>query len=144
MTPRDKQAKEQEKAAEQAGDEAAQAIKDETGIGDKPPSDPAELRAEIEETREELGDTVEALSTKADVKGQAQAKVGERKEALREKQEELRGRVSGLGQRVSSATPEDVKGAASQAATTAQERPLPAIAAALALGVLIGWLIKRS
>jgi hypothetical protein len=40
MTPRDKSAKDQQKASKQAGEEAAQAVKDETGVGDRPPSDP--------------------------------------------------------------------------------------------------------
>jgi ElaB/YqjD/DUF883 family membrane-anchored ribosome-binding protein len=141
MTPRDRQAKQQEKAAQEAGEEAARRTADRTGVGEKK-SDPDAVRRDIEETREELGDTVEALSSKADVKGQVQGKVDERKEAVRQKQEELKGKVSGLGERVSSATPEDVKGAATRAATAAEERPLPAIAAALVLGVLIGWLIK--
>ena len=77
MTPREKSAKEQEKGSQEAGDEAAQAVKDETGVGDRPPSDPDKLREEIQETREDLGDTVEALAEKADVKAHAQEKVRE-------------------------------------------------------------------
>jgi ElaB/YqjD/DUF883 family membrane-anchored ribosome-binding protein len=143
MTPRDKKAKEQEKAAQEAGDEAAQAVKDRTGVGDKPPSDPDELREEIQETREELGATVEALSDKADVKGQATQKVAEGKEQLKEKQEQAKAKVSELGDKVGGATPEDVKGAATQAMHTAEERPFPAIAAAFGAGVVVGWIIKR-
>jgi cobalamin biosynthesis Mg chelatase CobN len=80
MSPRDKEAKEQQKAAEQAGDEAAQEVKDSSGVGDRPPSDPQELREEIAETREGLGATVEAPAGKADVKTQAQEKVEQAKE----------------------------------------------------------------
>ena len=75
MSPRDKSAKEQEKAAQEAGQEAAQAVKDRTGIGSIPPSDPQELREEIAETRDALGDTVEALAGKADVKSRAKEQV---------------------------------------------------------------------
>lgn len=99
--------------------------------------DPEELRREIEETRAELGDTVEALSHKADVKGRAKDKVEERKQAVSAKADELKQKVSG-------ATPDDVKTAASGAAGTARERPeIPAIAGALLFGLLLGWLLGR-
>ena len=99
--------------------------------------DPEELRKEIEETRQELGDTVEALSHKADVKAQAREKIDERKQAASAKADELK-------QKVSQATPEDVKSAAGGAAATARDRPeIPAIAAALLFGLLLGWLIGR-
>ena len=39
----------------------------------KPPTEPEELRREIEQTRAELGETVEALAMRADVKARAQA-----------------------------------------------------------------------
>ena len=99
--------------------------------------DPEELRREIEETRAELGDTVEALSHKADVKGRAKDKVEERKQAVSAKADEFKQKVSG-------ATPDDVKSAASGAAGTARERPeIPAIAGALLFGLLLGWLLGR-
>jgi ElaB/YqjD/DUF883 family membrane-anchored ribosome-binding protein len=87
--------------------------------------DPAQLREEIEQTREELGDTVEALSDKADVKGQVKEK------------------VAGARERVSDATPDDAKQAALHIKGQAEERPVPAIAAALVVGALLGWLIGR-
>jgi Protein of unknown function (DUF3618) len=122
MTPRDREAKQQEKAAQQAGDEAAQAVKDETGVGDKPPSDPQQLREEIEETREELGDTVEALTRKADVKAQAQEKLGEGKQQLRQARRQVQAKVEETAQR---------------------QVPLGA-AVAVSLGVLLLlWLLRR-
>lgn len=126
MTPRDKAAKEQEQAAQQAGDEAAQVVKDETGVGDRPPSDPQQLREEIAETREQLGETVEALSQKADVKGQVQEKVAERKEQLRGAQEELRTKVG-------------------QATEQAKQRPAPigAVVGGLVAALVLLWLIRR-
>jgi uncharacterized protein DUF3618 len=85
VTPRDRPATEQEKAAQQAGDDAAQAVRDETGVGNAPPSDPDQLREEIQKTREELGQTVEALAQKADVKTQVREQVEERKEQVKQR-----------------------------------------------------------
>jgi hypothetical protein len=115
MTPREKEAKEQEKSARKAGDEAAQPVKDETGAGDRPPSDPEELREEIAENREELGETVEALAEKADVKAQVQEKVEERKEQLRGAQDQVKAKVA-------------------QTAEQAKQRPVP-IGAAVVAGI---------
>jgi ElaB/YqjD/DUF883 family membrane-anchored ribosome-binding protein len=84
---------------------------------------------EIEETRAELGDAVDALAQKADVKARLSEELEERKAAWRE--------------RVSSATPEDAKRAGSELARTAEERPWPAIAVALALGLLVGRMLRR-
>jgi ElaB/YqjD/DUF883 family membrane-anchored ribosome-binding protein len=124
MSPRDRQAKQQEKRSQGAGEEAAEAVADRTGAGEAK-TDPDAVREDVRQTRQELGDTVEALAGKADVKGQAQAKV-----------EETRERVSGV-------TPEGAKRAAAQAGSSAQERPFPAIALAFGLGLATGWLIKR-
>jgi uncharacterized protein DUF3618 len=117
MTPRDKDAKEQEKASQEAGEEAAQAVKDETGVGDRPPSDPEQLREEIQETREELGETVEALADKADVKAHAQEKVKE--------------------------TQEQAKAKVSEVAEQARERPTPIVAGAVVVALLLLWLLRR-
>src|SRR5215218_9029002 len=136
MSPRDTAAKQQQKESQKAGQEGAEAVADRTGIGEAK-TDPEALRRDIEQTREDLGDTVEALSEKADVKGQAQAKLEERaqaKEQVSQKQAQAKEQVSQLRERLSSATPEDVKSAATQGATMAQERPIPAIAGAFALG----------
>jgi Protein of unknown function (DUF3618) len=99
MTPRDRAAKEQQKAAPQAGDEPAQAVKEEAGVDDKPPEDPVQLREEIEESREELGETVEALAQKADVKAQVQEKIAEDKEQLRNTQEQVKTKVEETARR---------------------------------------------
>jgi hypothetical protein len=57
------------------------------------PTEPEQLRQEIEQTRAELGETVEALAAKADVKGRAQDAVEDAKERVYEAADELRGRV---------------------------------------------------
>jgi ElaB/YqjD/DUF883 family membrane-anchored ribosome-binding protein len=102
-----------------------------------------QLVHEIEETREELGDTVDALTQKADVKARVSEKVEQRKAAWRERQEDAKARVSGARACVSDATPDEAKRAASEVAHTAEERPLPAVAVALGLGLLIGWIFGR-
>jgi ElaB/YqjD/DUF883 family membrane-anchored ribosome-binding protein len=106
-------------------------------------SDQEELRHEIEQTRSELGDTVDALSQKADVKARVSEKVEHGKAAWRERQEDVKAKMGGARERVSAATPDDTKRAASQVARTAGERPLPAVAVALGLGLLIGWSFGR-
>jgi ElaB/YqjD/DUF883 family membrane-anchored ribosome-binding protein len=105
--------------------------------------DQEQLQHEIEETRAELGDTVDALAQKADVKARVSEKVEQRKAAFRERQGDIKARVNEARERVSGATPDEAKRAASQAARTAEARPFPAIAVALGLGLLIGRAIGR-
>jgi ElaB/YqjD/DUF883 family membrane-anchored ribosome-binding protein len=140
---RDRDAKGQEKAAQAAGQEAAQVVADRTGVG-IPKGDPDELRRDIEQTREQLGDTVEALAHKADVKSRLSEKLDGGKAAVRERQEQLRGKVVEARDRVADASPDDAGRAASRVAHTVTERPLPAVALALAIGLALGWMIKRS
>jgi ElaB/YqjD/DUF883 family membrane-anchored ribosome-binding protein len=105
--------------------------------------DQEQLQHEIEETRAELGDTVDALAQKADVKARVSENVEQRKAAFRERREDIKARVNGARDRVSSTTPDEAKRAASRVARTAEERPLPAIAVALGVGLLIGRAIGR-
>ena len=77
------------------------------------------------------------------MKAQLQERVEERKRALRDRQEELKAKAGEVRGRVSGATPEDAKRAASQVAHTAEERPLPAVGLALAAGLVLGWLLGR-
>ena len=99
--------------------------------------EPEEIRSEIETTREQLGETVEALAEKADVKGQAKAKVDETKQRFTRKAEDAKAK---LGE----ASPDQAKGAATTAAETAKERPLPfAVAGAFAVGLLVGLMVAR-
>ena len=122
MSPRQKKEDEQDDAAQKAGDETARSVeKNGPGVGDEP-SDPEELREEIAETREELGATVEALSDKADVKAQ-----------LSEKQAEVKAKASELGGKVADAPP----------VQQAKERPAVALAAALGVSIVIGFLLRR-
>ena len=79
--------------------------------------DQEQLQHEIEDTRAELGDTVDALAQKADVKARLSEKVEQRKA--------------------------DAKRVTAQIAHTAEERPFPAIAVALGLGLLVGRAMGR-
>jgi ElaB/YqjD/DUF883 family membrane-anchored ribosome-binding protein len=72
---------------------------------------------EIEETRAELGDTVDALAQKTDVKARLSEKLEQRRAAWQH--------------------------TGSQVARTAEERPWPAIALALTLGLLVGRTLGR-
>jgi ElaB/YqjD/DUF883 family membrane-anchored ribosome-binding protein len=136
-----------DRQAEQQGTEVAAEVEaEETSKPDGQVSDqsnPEQLRQDIEETRAELGDTVDALSRKADVKAQVSQKVEERKAAWRERQSDATAKVTAARERVSEAAPDDAKRAASKVAHTAQERPLPAIAAGLGVGLMIGWRLGR-
>jgi ElaB/YqjD/DUF883 family membrane-anchored ribosome-binding protein len=99
--------------------------------------EPEEIRSEIEQTREQLGETVEALAEKADVKGQAKAKVEETRQRFTRKAGDAREKIAG-------ASPDQARDAASSAATTAQERPLPfAVAGAFVAGVVLGLVVAR-
>jgi ElaB/YqjD/DUF883 family membrane-anchored ribosome-binding protein len=102
-----------------------------------------QLIGEIEETRAELGETVDALAQKADVKARVSEKVEQRKAALRARRRDVQAKVNGARERVSDATPDEAKRAGSQVVRTAEERPLPAIALAIGLGVLIGRTLGR-
>jgi len=67
----------------------------------------------------------------------------QRKAAWRARQEDAKAKVNGARERVSSATPDEAKRAASQVARTAEQRPWLAIAVALGLGLLIGRTLGR-
>jgi Fe2+ transport system protein B len=58
------------------------------------PTDPAELRADIEKTRAELGDTVEALVHKADVPARAKAKGHEMTEKAAETAQQAKAKAA--------------------------------------------------
>jgi ElaB/YqjD/DUF883 family membrane-anchored ribosome-binding protein len=137
----DRQAADEQREVTPGGGEAARTA---PASGNKSQQDdPEQLRHEIEETRAELGDTVDALSQKADVKTQVAEQVERGKAAWRERQEDVKAKVSGARERVAGATPDEAKRTASQVARTAEQRPVPAIAVALGLGLLIGWSFGR-
>jgi hypothetical protein len=102
-----------------------------------PPTDPAELRAEIERTRRDLGDTVAALAEKTDVKTRAKGKVSEARHSVGVKRTELIARAR-------EASPDSARSAAGTARERARQNPVPTAAlAAFVGGLAIGRLAKR-
>jgi hypothetical protein len=115
---------------------------------------PAQVQAEIEETRAELGDTVEALVAKTDVKGQAKQAVNDAKATVAEKAADVKQTVTAKAADVKQTvtdkkdeattaaqetTPDSVGETGRRAVTLAQDnRPALIVAAAFALGLLIG------
>ena len=96
-----------------------------------------EIEREIAETREQLGETAEAIAAKTDVKARAQDKVDDVKSSIRDKKDEAFSKVR-------DASPEGAQAGAQQAATKAQENPVPiAIAGAFALGIVVGLALRR-
>ena len=95
----------------------------------------AQLRAEIEGTRQDLGDTAAELAAKTDVKARAQAKFEQVKRTTASKREEL------LAKRKQSSG--DASGSAvEQLQTKVRQYPVPATAAALLGGFVLGRLTR--
>jgi ElaB/YqjD/DUF883 family membrane-anchored ribosome-binding protein len=93
-----------------------------------------EIRRGIEKTRVELGETVEALAEKADVKGQVTRRISRVRHTAEQKKGDL-------VEKVKRATPESASSGAQHMAVSAQRRPAPFVAGALAVGLLLGWLL---
>lgn len=110
------------------------------GVEESTPSDPEEIREQIEVTRAELGETVEALAAKADVKAQVKDKVEGYKGELKQQQEQLTAKVAEVREKVSEATPEQARDVAASLQQRIKEQPMPAVFLA---GLLVGWLIGK-
>jgi hypothetical protein len=93
--------------------------------------DPLSIRQDIEATREELGETVEALAAKTDVTGQAKRKLGETRAAVSEKADDVFGKAR-------EATPDTAAGMFAQVLGAVRRNPVPFVAGALLVGLLIG------
>jgi cell division septum initiation protein DivIVA len=93
--------------------------------------DPISIRQDIEATREELGETVEALAAKTDVTGQAKRKLDETKAAVSEKADDVFGKAR-------EATPDTAAGMLNKVLAMARRNPVPFIAGALVIGLVIG------
>jgi ElaB/YqjD/DUF883 family membrane-anchored ribosome-binding protein len=124
---------------EDPGAVSARAVDEERATTDaqQMPDNPAELRADIEQTRQELGDTVAALAEKTDVKTRAKEKVSEVKQNVTEKRTELMGKAR-------DSSPDGANSAAVQVRSKAQENPVPTAAlAAFVGGFLFGRITKK-
>jgi ElaB/YqjD/DUF883 family membrane-anchored ribosome-binding protein len=92
------------------------------------PREPAEIRADIEETRSEVGDTAAALAEKADVKARAEEKATEVKERAQEKATEVKERAQSQ---------------ASQAGEQVRRNPVPLAVAGAVLVAFVIWRRRR-
>jgi ElaB/YqjD/DUF883 family membrane-anchored ribosome-binding protein len=110
-----------------AGEEAARTASDRPA-DEREKRTPDELRHDIERTRSELGDTVDALAQKADVKAQVSAKADDVKAQVSTKADDVKAQVSTK---------------ADELARTAGQRPIPTIGVALAVGFILGRLLRR-
>jgi ElaB/YqjD/DUF883 family membrane-anchored ribosome-binding protein len=117
----------QEGESTPAAEEAARTPSDRPA-DEREKRDPDELRRDIEQTRSELGDTVDALAQKADVKAQVSAKADDVKAQVSAKADDVKSQVSAK---------------ADELTRTAEQRPIPAIGAALAVGFILGRLLRR-
>jgi ElaB/YqjD/DUF883 family membrane-anchored ribosome-binding protein len=111
-----------------AEEEAARPTASDRPAGEREKRDPDELRRDIEQTRSELGDTVEALAQKANVKAQVSAKADDVKAQVSAKADDVK---------------EQVSAKADDLTRTAEQRPIPAIGVALAVGFILGRLLRR-
>ncbi len=118
------------------------------------PSDPEELRRDIEETRGELAATINAVAYKADVKARAQDKAQELTARAAEKAQAAKARAQETTQQLRERAPqmaEAAKGRAGekaqellgQARGRVQEKPGTVAAAVGALLVVVALVIRR-
>ncbi|NUO99552.1 MAG: DUF3618 domain-containing protein [Nonomuraea sp.] len=128
----------------------SRAVEEESVTGGRGTHDEEEdddVRRSIRETRNELGDTVSALAGKTDLKGRAAEAAGKAKGKAAEatgmakgKAAEAvgtaKGKASEVAGKVSEATPDQVK----EAATEAKKRPVLLLAAA---GAVIALVVRR-
>lgn len=105
---------------------------------DQEKDDVAKVRRDIERTRDDLGDTIEALAARADIRARVQERMHATASLAREK-------TAGVADRVRSATPEPIRGAAGKVTEQARRRPVAVAAGAgtLAAGAVIMGIITR-
>lgn len=97
------------------------------------PTEPDEIRRDIEQTREQLSETVDALAARLDVKSRANEKVRELRQTAAQRAQEARSQaVSGVHQARTRATG-GVDGARTWAQQTWGERPQAVVASASAV-----------
>lgn len=101
------------------------------------PSDPAELRREIEQTRRELAETVEQLAAKADVKGRAQDKAQELKSQATQKAHQVRSELVAKAPELTAAAGQQMRQQALHAQRVVQDKPRVVLGAALAVLALL-------
>jgi hypothetical protein len=109
------------------------------------PTDPQQLRNEIEETRAELGETVQALAAKTDVQARAKRAVGDAAEQAKQKLTSATDRAAQAAGAVAQ-TAASAKDQLAQGQVPPQmRRPLPwaAFGGAAVLVGLVVFLVRR-
>jgi hypothetical protein len=90
--------------------------------------------------RRRRAEPVDALAQKADVKGLVSEGISQVKDTVAHGKD----RVADVAEGVKQATPESAGAGAQLVAASAKRKPVPfAAAGALAVGVLLGWLLGR-
>ncbi|ASO21894.1 hypothetical protein FHR81_003543 [Actinoalloteichus hoggarensis] len=107
------------------------------------PSDPGDLRLDIELTREELGDTVEALAQKFDVSNRLKGEFHGRTDAMRASASHLGERAEAWVSRASEKLPPPVSRRFDQAVSSVRENPGPAAAVTLVALLVLRRLTRR-
>ncbi|GAB2583980.1 hypothetical protein Aab01nite_54720 [Paractinoplanes abujensis] len=109
------------------------------------PTDPEQLRAEIEQTRAELGETVQELAAKADVKARAKQAAGDTAAKVRQKLSDVKGQAGQATGAVAERASTVKQQLAGSDLPAPMRRPLPlaAIAAAVAAVVVVIVVARR-
>lgn len=104
------------------------------------PTDPDDLRTEIQQTRADLGETVEALAAKADIKARAQESVANVKVRAREQVELAKVNATQVAREFRTDPVGRLRDTATRVGRSVTENPRPwAVAGAfLALALFIG------
>ncbi|APU16719.1 DUF3618 domain-containing protein [Actinoalloteichus fjordicus] len=107
------------------------------------PSEPGDLRLDIELTREELGDTVEALAQKFDVSNRLKGEFHGRTDAMRASATHLGEQADEWAGRVSEKLPPSMARRFDQAVSSVREHPGPAAAATLVAMLMLRRVTRR-
>ncbi|MQA63712.1 MAG: DUF3618 domain-containing protein [Actinophytocola sp.] len=108
-----------------------------------PPTEPAEIQRDIERTRAQLADTIDALASKANVSARTKEKAHETAETVQAKTEQLTGQAKDVTDQALAKLPPSAREKVEQAATTARRKPIPTVAAAVALLLVLRRLFRR-
>ena len=113
--------------------------------GSSAPSDPRQLRAEIERTRAELGDTVQQLAAKADVKARAKQAIGDATGQVKQQFADVKGQAAQAAGVVAERASTAKQQLADSDLPVAARRPLPlaAIGAAAVAAIVVLIVVAR-
>lgn len=113
------------------------------GASDELPTEPAEIKRDIERTRAQLADTVDALASKANVSARVKEKAHETAETVQAKTEHMTGQAKDVTDQALAKLPPPAREKVEQAAATARQKPVPTAAAAAGLLFVVWWLARR-